>query len=156
MDNIKVINIRDDKFYGGRGALDDNKSILNDNVNDNINDSEFNDDKFFSEGGSSYNDSGSAVLEESDDEFLNETTSKKYDDLFADDDTPQNGGVKKKLLIVDDEVERKHKEDIINELSGDPMFMVLTHMLVSKKGNSIADVLEEIKDHLAFIRMKLT
>ena len=163
--DIKVINIRDDKFYGGRGDKDREQSIKqsieqstesdkesDEEYNSDTRDSDFNDDKFFSEGGSSY-----------DDEFLNEPNSKVSTvstvstvsdndlDLFADDasdaasdvasDAPNGGG---------------KKDDIIEELSGDPMFMVLTHMLISKKGNSIADLLEEIKDHLAFIRMKLT
>lgn len=45
---------------------------------------------------------------------------------------------------------------VVQALSKDPMFLVLTKFLVSKRGNNIADILEEIKDHLAFIRNQLT
>jgi hypothetical protein len=44
---------------------------------------------------------------------------------------------------------------VVRALSKDPMFLVLTKFLVSKKGNNIADILEEIKDHLAFLRHRM-
>ena len=42
---------------------------------------------------------------------------------------------------------------IIKELSLDPMFIVLRRFLVSKKGNSLVNILEDIKDHLAALRL---
>jgi hypothetical protein len=77
-----------------------------------------------------------------------------YDEMLFEDDNSdlitQNQDAGKKREI-DTEV-----DSLIDELSGDPMLLVLTRMLVSKKGNNIADILEEIKDHLFFIRAKLT
>lgn len=158
--DIKVINIRDDKFYGGRGDKDREQSIesdkeYNSTISRDTRDtrySDFNDDKFFSEGESSYDDS-----EIDNNEFIEQNNNNKDDnlDLFINDESDTASDVASDVASDAPNGGGK-KDDIIEELSGDPMFMVLTHMLISKKGNSIADLLEEIKDHLAFIRMKLT
>lgn len=163
--DIKVINIRDDKFYGGRGDKELEQSIKqsieqstesdkesDEEYNSDTRDSDFNDDKFFSEGESSYDDS-----EIDNNEFIEQNNNNKDDnlDLFINDESDTASDVASDVASDAPNGGGK-KDDIIEELSGDPMFMVLTHMLISKKGNSIADLLEEIKDHLAFIRMKLT
>jgi hypothetical protein len=98
------------------------------------------------------------------DEFLDpEPASGGFDDSLFEDDNEHG---EDEQIENFEEFEGQHagrlarkyppppsiSDSLIEELSKDPMLIVLTRFLISKKGNNIADILEEIKDHLAFIR----
>lgn len=84
-----------------------------------------------------------------------EAEENNVEERETNEDTTHEGGKtkkpKKSLALRKSQASRQ----IIQELSLDPMFVVLHHYLVSKNGNSLVDILDEIKDHLAFLRSRV-
>lgn len=153
--DVKIINIKNFKF-----DEDDNNSIISNDESQSpsLGGSDKDEEEYFEQ------EQKEDYENESDDidPFLDssQSTPKQggYDDGMFEDGSEQSSedyefqqnagkGPKAPPSISD---------SIVEELSGDPMFMVLTRFLMSKKGNSIADILEEIKDHLAFIRAHIS
>ena len=80
----------------------------------------------------------------------------------------QSGGSKKNKSVSEtsdseskskkseSESELEDDESLLEELSRDPLMIVLGNFLISRKGNNIADILEDIRDHLGYIRHYLS
>lgn len=113
----------------------------------------------------SQQDGGASSEDQSNNDLFDDNESLSEGGFFTDADAEQEpndknelddfldgGGANKKSLL---KRQASISDSLIEELSSDPMFLVLSKFLVSKKGNSIADILEEIKDHLAFIRLHM-
>lgn len=98
-------------------------------------------------------------------------------DLFEDNMSrassfsDQSGGSKKNKSDSESESDSESKSDskksgsgseleddesLLEELSRDPLMIVLGNFLISRKGNNIADILEDIRDHLGYIRQHLS
>jgi hypothetical protein len=160
--DIKVINIKNFK-------LDENKEFSESGGEDERSQS----DEEFSEFNEKNNEEFSEFNEENNEEFSEQEQSIGDDDFTQKQELdpfllPAKGGFDEDFFNdeslaseSDGEIQQAGRrpsisDSIIEELSQDPMLLVLTRFLISKKGNSIADILEEIKDHLAFIRAQIT
>jgi hypothetical protein len=168
MSDIKIINIKSLKLSEGdqsffKGSSDDEEEYRSQGGSENSS-SDYKEEN--SEGGfeDSYEEENRSDGNELN-SFLGEGGSEKLDDYIGDSEEEYD-----KMLFEDEEDPNPDPADqiagskkttieedsLIDELSGDPMLLVLTKFLISKKGNNIADILEEIKDHLFYIRGKLT
>jgi hypothetical protein len=72
----------------------------------------------------------------------------------SDSDSEKSDIESKKSEKSDSELE--DDESLLEELSRDPLMIVLGNFLISRKGNNIADILEDIRDHLGYIRHYLS
>ena len=126
--STKVINLNKSFFGGNDYESEDDSEIENDEAkNDDI--EVKNDD-------------------EDDDEDEDDDDDKEDDDDDEAQEDKSNVGESEE----DQDGGANLTADIVDELSMDPMFIVLCHFLVSKKGNSLVDILDDIKDHLSHLR----
>ena len=50
--------------------------------------------------------------------------------------------------------QEKDSDSVVQELSGDPMFLVMSHFLTSKSGKNLVDILESINENLTHFSLK--
>ena len=134
--STKVINLNKSFFGGNDYESEDDSEIENDEAkNDDI--EVKNDD-------------------EDDDEDEDDDDDKEEEDDDDEDDDDDDEAQEDKSNVGESEEDQDGganlTADIVDELSMDPMFIVLCHFLVSKKGNSLVDILDDIKDHLSHLR----
>lgn len=176
MSDIKVINITDSSFkmwesdasggVAGRATSDRNNQYNQDQDFD-----EKSENLFESSTISGGSDNG---FRTGDFDAFNKTAGDELD-LFEDNASSfsdQSGGSKKNKSVSDSESdsesdivsdrekrgerELEDDESLLEELSRDPLMIVLGNFLISRKGNNIADILEDIRDHLGYIRHYLS
>lgn len=156
--NIKVINVKDysfgeaeqDKYMGGarNEELDD---FLGDGEDQSYRSNNqdivefFSDSEEHSQGGysDSENEHNKVTVEKADEEEEDSFWGGKIEAIEESDeagDTVSEGG--------------KSEASTVDELSQDPMFLVLSHFLTSKTGENIADILQGIKLNLAKLTFK--
>ena len=164
MSDIKVINIKDSSFKmwdngskeeeenqnlfesstmsgGSRNSLDGNLDLFEDNMSMSSSFSH-------QSGGSKKNKSESKSETKSDSESETKSDKDSESDKDSDNESETKSESDKESLEDD--------ESLLEELSSDPLMIVLGNFLISRKGNNIADILEDIRDHLAYIRHHLS
>lgn len=179
--NIKIINIKSMKpsesFGGGPAQGED--SELDDFLDDVSNSqSHAQDIDFFNESKSQNHSDGGDIGYEKDEELEDDNFS------FHDDEEPivepeeeskqkleefkSQGGESIKSdeddELEEDELEEEEQEggaksigdrdSVVEELSGDPMFLVLSHFMTSRSGKNMVDILESINENLAKLSVK--
>jgi hypothetical protein len=172
--DIKVINIKNFKLEESERSEQERSGGEDERIGEQSEEfSEFNDEnnEEFSEFNEENNEESEQERSGGDDDFTQEEkldpfllpAKGGFDEDFFNDESLNDESLNDESLASesDGEIQQAGRrpsisDSIIEELSGDPMLLVLTRFLISKKGNSIADILEEIKDHLAFIRAQIT
>lgn len=154
MNDVKVINIKDYEFSDGGGegqAGGDLDDFLEDQVDSSHNNKkevvQFFSDNDSVDGGERLGEEGSEVEDEEGkeekDTFWGGNEDEDEED-YEDEEDEQEGG--------DDIMSQGGKStSTVDELSQDPMFLVLSHFLTSKTGENIADILQGIKQNLTKI-----
>lgn len=172
MSDIKVINIKDSSFKmwdngskeeeenqnlfesstmsgGSRNSLDGNLDLFEDNMSMSSSFSH-------QSGGSKKNKSESETKSEGDSDSKSETKSDKDSESETKSNKDSDNESETKTKSESDKESLEDDESLLEELSSDPLMIVLGNFLISRKGNNIADILEDIRDHLAYIRHHLS
>jgi len=150
--NTKVIDIADnnDNLYMDNESVSEHDNVFESEEEDLLSENSYenSEDNSVEENEDDAENEVEAEDEDENDEFENEDNAKDEEADEDDSGINQDGGRGKN----NEEYEIESVSDgMVAGLGLDPMFLVLEHYFVSKKGNSMVEILEEIKDHLAYL-----